>query len=66
MKENKFVLLKDVTIKAGAILDRAPNERGGDSHVECVVEMGKDGTAYFNMSLLAIEDMPKDLITRVR
>lgn len=62
----KFVLLKAVTIPAGTILDRAPNNRGGFNSVEAIIGMGDDSTAYFNMSLGAIEDMPEDLITEVK
>ena len=64
MKQIKYVLLKDVIIPAGTILDVAPLNRGGYRNREAIVAMGKDSTAYFNISLLAIEDAPKDLITR--
>jgi hypothetical protein len=63
MKKIKFVLLKNIIIPAGTILDIVPINRGGESYVECVVDMGKDSTAYFGCSLSAIEDMPEDLIT---
>ncbi len=62
MREIKYVLLKDVIIKKGTILGRAPNERGGLSSVECCVEMGKNSSANFNCSILSIEDMPENLI----
>lgn len=65
-KEKRFVLLNDVVIPAGTVLDRAPNERGGDARVEAVIGIGKDATAYFNMGVLAIEDAPDDLITEVK
>lgn len=61
----KYKLLKDVVIKKGTILDTAPKQRGGRYSVEAIVAMGKDSTAYFNMSLLAIEDMPVTLIREV-
>jgi hypothetical protein len=60
--DRQFVLLQDVVIPAGTVLKRAPNERGGDDAVECVVEMGKDSTAYLNMQVAAIADAPADLI----
>ena len=60
--ETKFVLLKDVIIPAGTVLDSAPTNRGGELAVEAIIGMGKDSTAYFHMSVLAIEDAPKDLI----
>lgn len=65
-KEIKYVLLKDVVIKAGTVLDRACNERGGEYNVEAFVEMGKDSNAVFNMSIGAIEDAPEDLITKLK
>lgn len=57
-----FVLLKNVVIKRGTVLFPAPLQRGGKRSVETVVAMGKNSTAYFNMSIAAIEDMPKNLI----
>ena len=64
--KQEFVLLKNIIIPAGTVLSRACEERGGASNVEAVIGMGKDSTANFNMSLMAIDDMPEDLITKVK
>lgn len=66
MREKTFVLLKDVVIPAGTVLETAPLNRGGGSAVEAIVAMGDDSTAYFNMTITAINDAPKDLITEVK
>ena len=65
-KKTEFVLLQDVIIPAGTVLSTAPLNRGGLSSVEAIIGMGKDSTAYFNMSISAIEDAPKELITRIK
>ena len=61
----KFVLLQNVVIPAGTVLDGAPTNRGGNAAVEAVVAMGKDSTAYLHMSVAAVKDAPEDLITIV-
>lgn len=58
-KSKKFVLLKKIVIPAGTVLDTAPLNRGGKHAVETIIGMGKDSTAYFHMSLGAIEDAPE-------
>jgi len=47
MSDRRFVLLRDVVIPAGTVLERAANERGGTSAVECVVALGPDSHGYF-------------------
>ena len=47
MRDRRFVLLRDVVIPAGTVLERAANERGGTSAVECVVALGPDSHGYF-------------------
>lgn len=66
MKKQIYVLLKDVVIPAGTVLDRCPLQRGGEKSVEAIIAMGKDASAYFNMGKLAIQDMPADLIAEIK
>ena len=47
MRDRRFVLLRDVVIPAGTVLERAANERGGTLAVECVVALGSDSHGYF-------------------
>lgn len=65
-EEKKFVLLKDVVIPAGTVLERACNEHWWFAYVECTVWMGTDATADFLVNVSGIEDMPKDLITEIK
>lgn len=44
--EPRLVLLRDIVIPAGTVLDRAADERGGWASVECVVGLGKDACGY--------------------
>lgn len=64
--EQQYVLLKDVVIPAGTVLETAPLNRGGYGAVEAIVAMGDDATAHFNMTVSAINDAQKDLITKLK
>jgi len=65
-KEKKYVLLQDIVIPKGTILQTSPNNRGGKNNFETDIAMGDDSTAIFMASILAIEDMPDSLITEIK
>ena len=52
----QYTLTKKLTIPKGTILDVAPYNKGGIHYRSCYVEIGKDFTGEFFVTLASIED----------